>query len=133
MNLRKSLTIGAIGLIAAGGTVVGVLGTSGASASGPPAPPNLTHPTQMGLLGSNGQPIIGKDGKPIMLTVGGAIPQPPAPGTPAFRAATANIPQFSAAQIAAAKAQGVGPETVTLPNETDQQKAQRLAPDQAQP
>lgn len=125
----KRMVVGLAGAITAGGALLGIGMTSSAGASTPPAIPNLSKPTSVILSGHNGKPIIGKNGQPIRITVGGRVPMPPAPGSPAFNAAQAGVKPLTSAQLN--KMPNVQPEQIQVPVETDQQKAQRLAPNQA--
>jgi hypothetical protein len=119
---KTRVVIVAASLLAASGAVFGVVAASNpAGASTRPALPDLSKRTQMVLLGNSGKPILGKTGKPIKLTVGGPPAPPPRPP----------ILQRPLTQAEVEQAATAGPVTITIPKETDQQKAQRLAPDQA--
>jgi hypothetical protein len=119
--------VGLVGLIAAGGILIGS-GMAGAGATGRPARPTsvptFTGPTEMILSGRDGRPIIGRDGKPIKVPVGVVAPSPPPPTDIAGAQVDLTPDQIAAALHSP-------PVTVILPEESDQQKARRLAPGQA--
>lgn len=126
MLIRKRVVIVAASLGFAGLLGGGVAAASSSSPSPTARPtyvPNhLRTPVQMPLIGSNGKPIIGKSGKPIMITVGGQVPIPPAPPAQ-YLPSPSNTGALAQSQAHGAK--------VTIPNETNLQKARRLAPSQA--
>ncbi len=141
MKLIHRLGIGAIALVAVGGSIAATgLGASASSTHPPghtrpalpgqpipPAPPRLNAAHKMMLVGRNGKPIIGKSGRPIMVTVGGPPPALPQPGSARFKAIHSHQKPLSAAQRVAA----TGPVEITIPQQSDQQKAEQLAPNQA--
>ncbi len=92
--------------------------------AGPPPRPRISESTEMMVSGRDGKPIIGANGKPIMVNVGRRPPSPPPPAH-----VVPNRPALTEEQIAAAAT--AGPEMVGVPAETDAEKARRLAPEQA--
>ena len=131
MKLTQRVAIGAMSVVVVGGSFLGVTLSSSAGAVTHASPPDLSKPTSMMLLGSNGKPILGKSGKPIMLQVGGPPPTLPAPGSAAFNKVMAEQKPMTQAEIDSANARG--PATIKIPSMSDKAKAQLLAPGQAAP
>lgn len=130
-TLKAKIRVGAVCVVAIVGIAFAALTSGPAGAAGRPKPPDLSHPTKLVLLGRNGQPIIGKSGKPIMLTIGGPPPVPPAPGSAAFTKLFGAQKPLTPDEVQ--QALNSGPVVISIPNYTDQEKARALAPSQAAP
>lgn len=104
-----------------------IIGTTVSNAEGrprKPAPPTVSERTEMKVSGRDGKPIIGANGKPITVNVGRIPPLPPPPSE-----VLGDRPPLTPEQVRAASE--APPHMVSIPAETDAEKARRLAPGQA--